>query len=168
MKTYIATGNAGKLRELKALFTRSAIQIVTPRKRVKLDVVEDAGTYAGNAMLKAEALAADLRERHVGAAVLADDSGLEIDALGGGPGVLSARYGGVGIDSLLVNAFAAAVNVSTAGGISITGQPAVDYSNIGQVTANNALNSVVVTPASITASSGLGFVNVTAATFTGG
>lgn len=98
MKTYIATGNAGKLRELKALFTRSAIQIVTPRKRVKLDVVEDADTYAGNAMLKAEALAADLRERHVGAAVLADDSGLEIDALGGGPGVLSARYGGVGID----------------------------------------------------------------------
>jgi XTP/dITP diphosphohydrolase len=98
VKTYIATGNAGKLRELKALFTRSAIQIVTPRKGMTLDVVENAGTYAGNAMIKAQALAADLRERHLGAAVLADDSGLEIDALGGGPGVLSARYGGVEID----------------------------------------------------------------------
>lgn len=98
MKTYVATGNPGKLRELKALFTRSPLQIVTPRKRAELNVVEDAGTYAGNAILKAQALAADLRERHVAAAVLADDSGLEIDALAGRPGVLSARYGGEHLD----------------------------------------------------------------------
>jgi XTP/dITP diphosphohydrolase len=94
VKTYVATGNPGKLRELKALFAKSPLQIVTPRKLAPLGVAEDAGTYAGNAMLKAQALAAALRERHVSAAVLADDSGLEVDALGGRPGVHSARYGG--------------------------------------------------------------------------
>jgi len=94
VKAYVATSNAGKMRELKALFARSAIQIVTPRKRVELGVVEDAEDYAGNALLKARALSAALRERRVTAAVLADDSGLEIDALGGRPGIHSARYGG--------------------------------------------------------------------------
>ena len=94
MKTYVATSNPGKLRELKALFAKSPLQIVTPRKLPALDVVEDAQTYAGNAMLKAQALASALRERHVSAAVLADDSGLEVDALGGRPGIHSARYGG--------------------------------------------------------------------------
>jgi XTP/dITP diphosphohydrolase len=98
VKTYVATTNPGKLRELKALFTRSPLQIITPRKRVDLDVVEDAGTYAGNAILKAKALAAALRERHISAAVLADDSGLEVDALEGRPGIYSARYGGAEVD----------------------------------------------------------------------
>lgn len=94
MKTYVATSNSGKLRELKTLFARSPIAIVTPRKPIALDVAEDAATYAGNARIKAEALAATLRERRTVAAVLADDSGLEIDALGGRPGLHSARYGG--------------------------------------------------------------------------
>lgn len=94
MKTYVATQNPGKLRELKTLFAKSALQIVTPRKRIELDVVESAPTYAGNALLKATALAQVLRERHISAAVLADDSGLEIDALAGRPGIHSARYGG--------------------------------------------------------------------------
>jgi XTP/dITP diphosphohydrolase len=98
VKTYVATGNAGKLRELKALFAKSLLQIVTPRKAFALDVVEDAPTYAGNALLKANALAGALRERHVGAAVLADDSGLEVEALGGRPGIASARYGGPEMD----------------------------------------------------------------------
>ncbi|MGA9945058.1 MAG: non-canonical purine NTP pyrophosphatase, partial [Candidatus Cybelea sp.] len=93
MKTYVATSNLGKLRELKALFARSPLEIVTPRKRIELDVVESAATYAGNALLKATALAEALRERHTAAAVLADDSGLEVDALAGRPGILSARYG---------------------------------------------------------------------------
>jgi XTP/dITP diphosphohydrolase len=94
VKTYVATTNPEKLRELKALFAKSPLQIVTPRKLAPLGVVEDAATYAGNAMLKAQALAAALRERRVSAAVLADDSGLEVDALGGRPGIHSARYGG--------------------------------------------------------------------------
>jgi XTP/dITP diphosphohydrolase len=93
MKTYVATTNPGKLRELKTLFARSPLQIVTPRKLVALPVAEDAATYAGNALLKAQALASALRERHVGAGVLADDSGLEVDALRGRPGIHSARYG---------------------------------------------------------------------------
>ncbi|HEY6449498.1 MAG TPA: RdgB/HAM1 family non-canonical purine NTP pyrophosphatase [Candidatus Cybelea sp.] len=97
MKTYVATHNSGKLRELKALFARSALQIVTPRKPVAIEVLENETSYAGNAMLKAQALVATLRERHVAASVLADDSGLEIDALGGRPGIHSARYGGVEI-----------------------------------------------------------------------
>ncbi len=97
MKTYVATHNSGKLRELKALFARSALQIVTPRKPLGIEVLENEATYAGNAILKARALAATLRERHVAASVLADDSGLEIDALGGRPGVYSARYGGLEI-----------------------------------------------------------------------
>jgi XTP/dITP diphosphohydrolase len=54
---------------------------------------ETAATYAGNALLKARAAAA-----HTRALSLADDSGLEVDALGGGPGVRSARFGGPGLD----------------------------------------------------------------------
>ncbi len=51
--------------------------------------IEDAGTFAGNAAIKAAYYA-----RHTGCWTLADDSGLEVDALGGAPGVLSARYAG--------------------------------------------------------------------------
>ncbi|MBV8498006.1 MAG: non-canonical purine NTP pyrophosphatase [Candidatus Eremiobacteraeota bacterium] len=98
MKTYVATTNPGKLRELKALFAKSPLQIVTPRKCFELDVVESAPTYAGNALLKATALTEALRERHVSAAVLADDSGLEVEALAGRPGIHSARYGGPDLD----------------------------------------------------------------------
>lgn len=98
MKTYVATGNPGKLRELKTFFAKSPLQIVTPRKRIELDVIESAPTYEGNALIKAHAMAAALRERHVSAAVLADDSGLEVEALAGRPGVHSARYGGPDLD----------------------------------------------------------------------
>ncbi|HEY6326148.1 MAG TPA: non-canonical purine NTP pyrophosphatase [Candidatus Cybelea sp.] len=98
MKTYVATTNPGKLRELKALFAKSPLQIVTPRKRLELDVVESAATYAGNALLKATALTEALRARHLSAAVLADDSGLEVEALAGRPGIHSARYGGPDLD----------------------------------------------------------------------
>ncbi len=97
MKTYVATHNLGKLRELKAIFARSALQIVTPRNHTAIEVLENESTYAGNAVLKAQALAERLRERHVAASVLADDSGLEVDALDGRPGIRSARYGGVEI-----------------------------------------------------------------------
>jgi XTP/dITP diphosphohydrolase len=96
VKTYLATGNAGKIRELKAIFARSALALVVPRNYA--DVIEDAGSYTGNAMLKAQALAKALHRRHVAAAVLADDSGLEVDALDGRPAVESARYGGEEID----------------------------------------------------------------------
>ncbi|HEY2475319.1 MAG TPA: RdgB/HAM1 family non-canonical purine NTP pyrophosphatase [Candidatus Cybelea sp.] len=92
MKTYVATHNEGKLRELKAIFAGSPLALVKPRK--VNDVVEDAGSYIGNAILKAQALATALQERNIAASVLADDSGLEVDALDGGPGIYSARFGG--------------------------------------------------------------------------
>ena len=95
MKTFVATQNAGKLRELRAIFSGSSLTLAKPRKYAA--VVEDADTYAGNALLKAQALAATLEERGIEGMVLADDSGLEVDALEGRPGVYSARYGGADI-----------------------------------------------------------------------
>ena len=95
MKTYVATHNEGKLRELKAIFADSKLTLVKPRKYP--DVAEDAGSYIGNAILKAQALATLLQERNLAANVLADDSGLEVDALDGGPGIYSARFGGADI-----------------------------------------------------------------------
>ena len=95
MKTFVATQNAGKLRELRAIFSGSALTLAKPRKYAA--VVEDADTYAGNALLKAQALAATLEKRGIEGMVLADDSGLEVDALEGRPGVYSARYGGADI-----------------------------------------------------------------------
>jgi XTP/dITP diphosphohydrolase len=95
VKTFVATQNAGKLRELRAIFSGSPLALAKPRKYAA--VVEDADTYAGNALLKAQALAATQEKRGIEGMVLADDSGLEVDALEGRPGVYSARYGGADI-----------------------------------------------------------------------
>lgn len=93
MKTYVATKNAGKLREMIAIFAGSPLELVT--YPAYADVAEDAASYVGNAILKARALAKQLDDGGIEAAVLSDDSGLEVDALNGRPGVLSARYAGV-------------------------------------------------------------------------
>jgi XTP/dITP diphosphohydrolase len=95
VKVYLATRNPGKLRELKAIFAGSQLQLTSYRKYAA--VAEDAESYAGNALLKARALAAALQEAGISAGALADDSGLEVDALLGRPGVHSARYGGTRI-----------------------------------------------------------------------
>lgn len=92
MKTYLASTNAGKLRELEAIFAGSELELVT-----YLDYrepAEDAPSYVGNAILKARALAQQLHDAGIEAAMLADDSGIEVDALGGRPGLRSARYAG--------------------------------------------------------------------------
>jgi XTP/dITP diphosphohydrolase len=94
-KTYVASHNAGKIRELKAILA-GGLQLTVPRKFA--DVAEDADSYLGNALLKAQALAETLRRRGTPANVLADDSGLEVDALGGRPGIYSARYAGADAD----------------------------------------------------------------------
>ncbi len=96
MITYAATANPGKLRELRAIFAGTPLRPTKPRKYD--EVVESADNYEGNAMLKAQSLATALRKRGVAARVLADDSGLEVEALDGRPGVLSARYGGPKLD----------------------------------------------------------------------
>ncbi len=92
MKTYLASTNAGKLRELEAILSDSELELlIYPDYR---ETAEDAPSYIGNAILKARALAEQLREAGEEAAVLADDSGIEVDALGGRPGLRSARYAG--------------------------------------------------------------------------
>jgi len=93
MKTFVATKNLGKLAEMREIFAGSAIELDT--YPLYADVEESADSYVGNARLKARALAKQLREAGIGAAVLADDSGLEVDALDGRPGIYSARYAGV-------------------------------------------------------------------------
>ena len=84
----IATHNRGKLREFAALFAGLPFRLVTPDDlELDLSVVESGDTYADNARLKASAYA-----QASGLLALADDSGLEVDALDGAPGVRSARY----------------------------------------------------------------------------
>ena len=92
MRVYVATKNAGKLRELRALFVPFGWEIAVYDGYA--DPAEGEAFIRRNAALKARALAAQLRAAGVRAAALGDDSGLEVTALGGRPGVLSARYGG--------------------------------------------------------------------------
>ncbi len=93
MKTFVATKNSGKLAEMRAIFAGSPLELETYDGYH--DVEEGDASYVDNALLKARALAAQLRAAGIEAAVLADDSGIEVDALAGRPGVLSARYAGV-------------------------------------------------------------------------
>jgi XTP/dITP diphosphohydrolase len=81
----IASGNAGKVREFGALLADLGLD--TQAQPQGLEVEETGETFADNARLKAEAVA-----RATGCWALADDSGLSVDALGGAPGVHSARY----------------------------------------------------------------------------
>lgn len=90
----LATRNAGKVGELGRMLAVLDIEVVGLADYPDLpEVVEDADTYLGNASKKARAAAAG-----TGLPALADDSGLEVDALDGEPGLYSARYGGPGLD----------------------------------------------------------------------
>jgi XTP/dITP diphosphohydrolase len=94
IKLLVATNNPGKIREYEALLAElpQGVEITFPaREGLDLEVEESGQTFEENACLKAEAYAAA-----AGLPALADDSGLEVDALGGAPGVYSARYGGPG------------------------------------------------------------------------
>ncbi|UJF28182.1 XTP/dITP diphosphatase [Planococcus sp. 107-1] len=86
----IATQNKGKAKDFEALFGPLGYEVLTLRDVAKdMDVEETGVTFEENAILKAEAVAEALQTT-----VIADDSGLEIDALNGEPGVYSARYAG--------------------------------------------------------------------------
>lgn len=88
-KLLIATNNKGKVKELQALLKYKGVELVTPSQiQLELHVIEDGHTYAENAIKKAIAFAGAS-----GLVSLADDSGLEVDALDGAPGLYSARYG---------------------------------------------------------------------------
>ena len=87
-KLLIATNNKGKVKELQELLRELNVQLVTPAEiNLDLDVEEDGATYIENAAKKAIAFA-----QASGLISLADDSGLEVDALDGAPGLYSARY----------------------------------------------------------------------------
>lgn len=91
MKILLASNNAKKRKELERILGVLRLSVVTPRD-LGLDLVpeENGATFAANAEIKARALA-----NHTDLPVLADDSGLMVDALGGAPGVFSARFAGV-------------------------------------------------------------------------
>jgi len=82
MKLFVATHNAHKLREISQMLPTFEIVPDDP-----VGVVEDAPDFAGNALIKVRAIAS----RHVGSWCMADDSGLEVAALGGAPGVKRVR-----------------------------------------------------------------------------
>jgi len=87
-KLLIATANKGKIRELRALLNNLGFELVTPTDiGLNLHVEENGATYAENAAKKAIAFA-----QASGLTSIADDSGLEVDALDGAPGLYSARY----------------------------------------------------------------------------
>lgn len=93
IQAFVATKNAGKLAELRAIFAGSPLELHAFEGYA--DVEETGDSYVVNALLKARALADQLHDAGIVASVLADDSGLEVDALQGGPGLYSARYAGV-------------------------------------------------------------------------
>ncbi len=92
MKTIlIGTANLGKVTDFKPLFMNEGIAVKSLHDLEKvIDVEETGNTFEENAILKAEALS-----RYYGQVVIADDSGLAVEALGGKPGVYSARYAGI-------------------------------------------------------------------------
>ena len=91
-KLLIATRNVGKFEELEALLSSCPFDLVSLLDTgIDTEVAETGSTYEENAAVKATAYA-----RESGMLTLADDSGLEVDALGGEPGVLSSRYAGEG------------------------------------------------------------------------
>jgi XTP/dITP diphosphohydrolase len=93
-----ATRNPGKLTELRELLADLPLEVTSALELDLPEVEEDADTFAGNAAKKARAAS-----RATGLPALADDSGLEVDALGGAPGVISARYAGPEQDDLRNN-----------------------------------------------------------------
>ena len=90
MKLVVATNNQGKVKEFKQLLEPLGFKPVSLRDEgIVIDVAEDGETFAENAHIKAQAVYEICK-----CPVLADDSGLEIEFLGGAPGIYSARYAG--------------------------------------------------------------------------
>ncbi len=99
MRIVLASGNAGKLAELRALLADAPFEVVAQRDLGVDDVPETGLTFVENALIKARHAAAC-----TGLPALADDSGLVVDALGGAPGLYSARYAGTPTDDAANNA----------------------------------------------------------------
>ena len=94
MRVVIASGNRGKLAELGALLAPDGWEVVAQSAFGCAEAEESGATFVENALLKARNACA-----HTGLPAIADDSGLEVDALRGAPGIHSARYAGAGATS---------------------------------------------------------------------
>ncbi|MCQ2509262.1 MAG: RdgB/HAM1 family non-canonical purine NTP pyrophosphatase [Lachnospiraceae bacterium] len=89
-----ATGNPGKLREIKAILGDLGMEIVTMKEAgINVEIIEDGKTFAENAVIKVNTILGALPEGDE-SIVMADDSGLEVDAMDKAPGVYSARWMG--------------------------------------------------------------------------
>lgn len=89
-KVVLATGNPGKVKELASLLSDFGLDIVA-QTELGVDSVEETGlTFVENALIKARHAA-----KVTGLPAIADDSGISVDALGGAPGIYSARYAGI-------------------------------------------------------------------------
>jgi XTP/dITP diphosphohydrolase len=88
----VATGNAGKLREFRAILASPELELLALSDLGDVALPEEGAVYEANAVAKARAVL-----DQTGEAAVADDSGIEVDALAGAPGPFSARYGGVGL-----------------------------------------------------------------------
>jgi len=89
MKIIFATGNAGKVREVKAILADLNMEVLSMKEvGVEAEAEENGATFIENAIIKAS----DIQSRVSDAIVMADDSGLVVDALNGEPGIYSARY----------------------------------------------------------------------------
>ncbi len=95
MKIILASGNKGKIKEIKEYCMESEVlaysDIIEP-----FEIVEDGLTYQENALIKAQTIYDKLKDREENFVVLADDSGISVPALGNTPGIYSARYAGEG------------------------------------------------------------------------
>ncbi len=93
-KVVLASGNAGKLREFFRILGNAGFEVVAQSEYNVVDVPETGLTFVENAIIKARNAA-----QQTGLPALADDSGIEVDALTGRPGIYSARYSGKGDDA---------------------------------------------------------------------
>ena len=100
-KIVFATGNAGKMREIRAILADLNMEVLSMKEAgVTAEADENGTTFAENAVIKAKDIAAKVP----GAIVMADDSGLVVDALNGEPGIYSARYLGEDTSYTIKNA----------------------------------------------------------------
>lgn len=90
MKIVLASNNSGKLREIREILEGTGIEVLSQREAgCSLEPDENGTTFMENAFIKAKAIM-----EATGLPAMADDSGLEVNAMDGGPGIYSARYGG--------------------------------------------------------------------------
>lgn len=101
MKLVLATSNKGKVREIQALC--EDYEVIPYSELInEFEIIEDADSFQGNALLKANAVYEALKKesffKNIDITVIADDSGISVDVLDGKPGIYSARYGGENAD----------------------------------------------------------------------